>query len=83
MSGKENDAYDGGKKVQAPRTAEQVAALNRYQQCGDFHPFTCGGQRQDEFHLDGEGVLLATETGWVCPYCDYRQYWAWAFMMKY
>jgi len=82
MSANEIEVYDGGAHVHAPWTTEQVAALNRFQQNGDFHPFTCGGNRQDEFHLDGEGVLLATENGWVCPYCDYTQDWALAFMMK-
>ncbi len=70
--------------IYAPWTPEQVAALNRYQQLRDFHPFTCGsGRRQDEFHLDDQGVLLATESGWVCPYCDYTQDWAIAWMMTY
>lgn len=64
-------------RIPAPFTAEQVAALNARQQDGRFHPYTCGsGRRQDEHHLDGEGVLVATEEGWVCPYCDYRQNWA-------
>ena len=40
----------------------------------EMHPFTCGsGRRTDEYHLDGEGILMPTPTGWTCPYCDYRQ----------
>ncbi len=63
--------------VQAPFTPEQVAAMNAFQARGDFHPFTCGsGNRGDAAHLDGEGRLVATADGWVCPYCDYRQDWA-------
>ena len=55
-------------------TPEQIAALNRQQHSGQVHPYTCGsGRRTDADHLDGEGVLVATEDGWVCPYCDYRQ----------
>lgn len=66
----------------APWTQEQVDALNRFQQRGDFHPFTCGsGRRTDECHADGEGVLLATTEGWVCPFCSYTQRWAHEFMM--
>ncbi len=66
--------------VNTPWTPEQVAALNRYQHAGDFHPYTCGsGNRQDEWHLDGEGILVATANGWVCPYCDYKQDWAHSF----
>ena len=69
--------------ITPPWTDEQVAALNRFQQSGEFHPFTCGsGNRTDEKHLDGEGVLVATRNGWVCPWCDYRQGWAHDFMGK-
>lgn len=57
-------------------TPEEVESLNAYQRAGVFHPFTCGGNRTDEAHLDGEGILLATVDGWVCPYCDYTQDWA-------
>jgi hypothetical protein len=63
--------------VKAPWTKEQIDKLNAHQQNGQFHPYTCGsGNRTDEKHLDGEGVLVATENGWVCPYCDYKQDWA-------
>jgi hypothetical protein len=69
------------KATHAPWTTEQVEALNRYQISGRGHPFTCGGNRCDEFHLDGQGVLVATENGWVCRYCDYTQDWAHAWML--
>lgn len=68
------DKRDGVKR--APWTDEEVRLLNQHQQNPQFHPFTCGsGNRTDEKHLDGEGVLVATPDGWVCPYCDYRQDW--------
>jgi hypothetical protein len=54
-------------------TQEQLDALNAFQHSGRFHPFTCGGNRTDEKHLDGEGILEATPDGWKCPYCDYTQ----------
>ena len=54
-------------------TPAEVDALNRFQHSGQFHPYTCGGNRTDANHLDGEGILVATADGWVCPYCDYRQ----------
>lgn len=57
-------------------TQEQVDKLNKYQKSGKFHPYTCGGNRTDEDHLDGEGILVATKYGWICPYCDYKQKWA-------
>jgi len=46
-----------------------------------MHPFTCatGETKKD---LDGEGVLVATPEGWVCPYCDYTQNWAHDFMAE-
>lgn len=56
-------------------TKEQVKEYNDYQAKCEFHPYTCGGNRTDANHLDGEGILLATEYGWICPYCDYRQGW--------
>jgi hypothetical protein len=69
--------------IKAPFTPDQVEALNRYQKIAHFHPFTCGsGNRTDEKHLDGEGVLVATPDGWKCPYCDYTQDWAHAVMAQ-
>lgn len=58
-----------------PWTQETVDALNERQKSGTVHPYTCGGNRTDAAHLDGEGVLVATVNGWMCPYCDYRQDW--------
>lgn len=70
-------------RVVRPWTHGQCDALNRFQRDGRFHPFTCGsGRGTDARHLDGEGVLLATPNGWVCPYCDYRQDWAHSFMLE-
>ena len=68
------------KHITAPFTPEQVEALNFYQTSGVGHPFTCGGNRTDEKHLDGEGILVAEESGWKCPFCDYTQDWAHEFM---
>jgi hypothetical protein len=68
------------KIIKAPWTPEQVKALNEYQEGGWMHPFTCGGNNRDANHLDGEGILVATVYGWVCPYCDYEQDWAHDFM---
>jgi hypothetical protein len=68
------------KHIKSPFTDEQIEELNKYQHSGKFHPFTCGGNRTDEKHLDGEGILVATKQGWICPYCDYTQDWAHDFM---
>lgn len=64
----------GDRKVAAERerkmfTAEEVKSLNAFQRAGVAHPYTCVCGR-DANHLDGEGVLVATERGWICLYCD-------------
>ena len=61
-------------------TPDEVKSLNEYQQSGVFHPFTCGGNRTDSNHLDGEGILVATIYGWKCLYCNYTHDWAHDFM---
>lgn len=69
-------AFEPEEMKQAPWTADEVVALNRHQQKGHLHPFTCPYQH------GGERVLVATEVGWVCPECDYTQDWAHAFMFE-
>lgn len=55
--------------IKAPFTPEQVEALNNWQKAGIYHPYICGNEQccQD---------LIATEQGWTCPCCDYKQNWA-------
>jgi len=60
-------------------TLDEVKSLNAFQRAGVAHPYTCVYGR-DRNHLDGEGVLVATERGWICLYCDYTQDWAHGFM---
>jgi hypothetical protein len=62
--------------IRAPWTDEQVAALNKWQQRDDFHPFTCPDRYPNGTHV----VLVAYPDGWHCPACDYRQDWAHDFM---
>jgi hypothetical protein len=61
--------------VFAPWTPEQVEALNAYQKLGYVHEFTCHFD-----HGEKSRVLVATEDGWHCPSCDYKQLWAHAHM---
>jgi hypothetical protein len=64
-------------KVSAPWTPEQVDSLNRYQESGLMHPYTCPNRGTG--HPDGaadRGVLVATVDGWTCPDCTYTQDWA-------
>jgi len=65
-------------KTSAPWDDEQIRSLNTYQQSGVWHPFTCGTGH----HEDGEVLLVASPSGWMCERddCDYEQYWAWAWM---
>lgn len=64
---------------EAPWTKEQADRLNEFQACGHVHEFTCPN-RGDGKHGDGNGALVATEAGWICPHCDYTQLWAHEFM---
>jgi hypothetical protein len=75
-------------KISAPFTLEQVESLNKFQYNRRYHPFTCGNDRSDKAHkgyatahdFPDNGLLVATQEGWVCPVCRYTQSWAWEFM---
>lgn len=71
-------------RIFAPWTGEQVAALNRYQEGGWFHPFTCARCRDadERWPSPDEHLLVATNDGWACPTCDYTQGWAWRMMTE-
>lgn len=71
-------------KIFAPFTEEQVEMLNKFQQNGHYHPFTCGSP--DEIpectrKSGSQGILIATVDGWVCPCGKYHQDWAHSFMV--
>jgi hypothetical protein len=63
--------------IRAPFSPQQVAALNRWQVDGRFHPFTCG----DDGH-EANVRLIACVDGWRCAVqlCGYTQDWAHDFM---
>lgn len=74
-------------KIYAPFTPEQVQILNEVQAstCGDmpkFHPFTCPSRGEADHAPANAGtdLLIATENGWVCPFCAHQQDWAYAVM---
>lgn len=72
----------GTTNVMAPFTPEQVSALTVWQNNWRVHPFTCAN-RGDGKHIHDTyelGTLVPTVRGWFCPYCDYTQNWAHAFM---
>lgn len=72
-------------KIETPWSQEQVNNLNDYQQKGCFHPYTCD-RKAPECEVDKgpietkdpskDGVLIATQDGWVCPCGKYKQNWA-------
>ena len=78
--------------IKAPFTKEQVEKLNNYQKSGRFHPFTCCSpenipecmrrNKTGKTYEDNDGLLLATEQGWVCPCGKYTQDWVHAIMLK-
>lgn len=59
--------------IKAPFTDEQVRNLNEYQKLGFVHEFTCVNKHEDR-------TLVATNDGWICPSCDYKQNWCHTFM---
>jgi hypothetical protein len=63
--------------IETPFTDEQVKGLNEYQLSGAFHEFTCGNDNHPKHGKKSKlRILVAHTTGWVCPGCGYRQYWA-------
>jgi hypothetical protein len=71
-----NERAPTGDFINAPFTAEQVDALNRYQRLDHVHEFTC-----PDAHDGADRTLYATREGWRCPHCDYRQNWAHKLML--
>lgn len=75
------------KYLVAPFTDEQVQALNEFQThlADGFagHPYTCSNRGDGRHGNQGGdiGVLVATNEGWVCPHCEYRQYTAHPYML--
>lgn len=62
-------------------TKEQVIVLNQQQKRKDIHPFTCDRKAKEcEVYIEPrdyskDGVLIATEQGWICPCGRYKQNW--------
>jgi len=59
---------------------EKINNLNKYQKSGMYHPYTCGGplfadgfcERRSQ---NGEGILIPTKDGFICPCGKYTQDW--------
>lgn len=90
VDGELMDAAEDALELQYPIiwTADQVELLKRRQDEPMSHPYTCGNRSNDERSRlqheaqaaeDGDhepGLLIPTRRGWICPACDYRQFWA-------
>ena len=66
------------KLIHAPFTTEEAQNINRFNNSGAMHPFTCARE-----HLtQGLSLVAVAGQGWVCPSarCDYTQDWAYGFM---
>ncbi len=63
-------------------TPEKIKELNEYQQNGKYHPYTCDRNHEEcEVNIvprdySKDGVLIATEEGWICPCGKYKQDWS-------
>jgi hypothetical protein len=73
-------------EINAPFTEEQVEKLKKYQENGKFHPFTCCSQGSNEKcerkNGVGEGLLIPSTEGWVCPCGEIKQNWCHKFMVE-
>lgn len=60
-------------------------ALNRAQWAGWLPAFACPNHSaHPPASQDVElGIMVATDTGWQCPQCDYRQDWAYRYMAEF
>ncbi len=58
---------------------EEIDHLNELQRRGHYHPLTCDRRakvcevNQTPRDYSKDGVLIATETGWICPCGKYKQ----------
>jgi hypothetical protein len=79
----------------APWTEEEVLNINKFQNFGMMHNFTCGSpdevkecSRRSKMEGDDlipgetDGTLIASKEGLVCPCGGYTQKWVYKFMTK-
>ena len=61
---------------------DEVDKINTQQRSWKVHPYTCGGSgsipeckraKREGDEYESDGVLIATQTGWVCPCGKERQ----------
>ena len=72
--------------MKAPFTEKQTEALEEFQKNGIFHPYKCMSNESDvecEKSIGGEGILIVTSDGMICPCGRYKQDWANDFTIKH
>lgn len=80
-------------RISAPFSKKQVEALNKFQKSGKDYPFTCLGMPhipnkhsaymgRTRAICPNEGLLIATEKGFICPCGSYTEDWAFKFMTE-
>lgn len=58
---------------------QDLEAINTQQRSGKVHPYTCDRRalecevRNNPRDYSKDGVLIATEKGWICPCGKYTQ----------
>ena len=74
----------GEETTTAPWTDDQVERLNAWQNNVHVHPFTCAyrGVKPHPWKGHDRGILIATNKGWICEFCDYTQDWAFSIQLE-
>lgn len=76
------ERYSPKVKLQKFLDLEEVNKINTQQRAWKVHPYTCGGSgtipeckraKREGDEYESDGVLIATQTGWVCPCGKERQ----------
>lgn len=62
-------------KIFAPFDEQQIASIDGFQACPEFHPYTCCNHQS----MRSRTNMLAYRAGLVCPNCGRLQKWAWDF----
>lgn len=76
-----NQFLNSYRNIKALFEDKSIEGRNKLQKSNLVHPFTCGNDRMDSPHSEYQklhpdedfGQLIATEEGWICPVCDYKQ----------
>lgn len=54
-------------------TEEDINKLNKFQNSGMYHPYTCCSFNGCNRRENNDGILIATKDNWICPCGKYMQ----------